>query len=162
MSILCVLFGHKSPSYAPGGWFSPGQKYGTLHVRGIDGIGRCHGEVKGTCARCGDSFLLALVHIPDVHKVTRKELSDEITRVRPFADAYHAILRHLEIKSDVIGYINQVTCTKNKLQDALEHLIAEGQRPHGTSPTMGPCECAHCEAYDRAVKLLKEIDKDER
>lgn len=65
MKILCRVVGHKPPVYAKSGWYSPGEEYGRLVGAIQDGIGRVHSEVHATCARCGESFKIARVHLPE-------------------------------------------------------------------------------------------------
>lgn len=64
MNILCKWFGHKPPVYGPKGWWSPGEEYGRLRNLITDGCGRVHAIVTGECARCGEKFDMARVHLP--------------------------------------------------------------------------------------------------
>ena len=64
MNWLCKLVGHKPPVYGEKGWWSPGEEYGRLFGGPVDGIGTQHGYVMGKCARCGEQFKLARVHLP--------------------------------------------------------------------------------------------------
>ncbi|GAA5785673.1 hypothetical protein [Chitiniphilus shinanonensis] len=66
MKLLCRLFGHQPPIYSPKGWWSPGEQYGRIVVGRTDGIGRIHAEVQCRCARCGEKFIAARVHLPKV------------------------------------------------------------------------------------------------
>lgn len=65
MKLLCTLFGHQPPIYAKKGWYSPGQEYGKVVKGCTDGIGQEHGHVEAACARCGDNFIIARIHIPE-------------------------------------------------------------------------------------------------
>ena len=63
MNLLCKMVGHQPPVYAPKGWYSPGEEYGRV-VRGVvDGIGREHAHVEAQCARCGEKFTVARIHL---------------------------------------------------------------------------------------------------
>jgi len=73
MSILCSILGHKPPVYAEKGWYSPGQEYGKLSHFEADGIKRVHAYVEGECARCGESFRMARVHLPSAERVGQFE-----------------------------------------------------------------------------------------
>lgn len=64
MNMLCTLFGHKPPVYAKKGWYSPGEEYGTIRLGVIDGLGTQHAMVEAECARCGQRFIVARVHLP--------------------------------------------------------------------------------------------------
>lgn len=63
-NIFCMVLGHKPPVYAKKGWYSPGEEYGKLTRFVTDGTGRVHAEVHGECARCGETFKVARVHLP--------------------------------------------------------------------------------------------------
>lgn len=83
MGLLCSIFGHKPPVYRQKGWWSPGEEYATVILRGVDGIGRQHAEVRGECARCGEQFLICRVHLPgtqqsDQHAPTRHKLDETL------------------------------------------------------------------------------------
>lgn len=59
----CELIGHVPPIYKRDkGW--GGTEYGKLVPGGVDGVGRLHGTVTGKCARCGEEFKMAMVHVP--------------------------------------------------------------------------------------------------
>lgn len=64
-NILCKIFGHKPPCYAKSGWYTPGQQYGRIRGRRVDGIGRIHVEIHGHCARCDEEFMVARIHLPE-------------------------------------------------------------------------------------------------
>ena len=64
MKLLCALFGHQPPVYAKKGWYSPGEEYGKVLRDGFDGIGREHALVQAECARCGENFIVARIHLP--------------------------------------------------------------------------------------------------
>lgn len=65
MALLCKVFGHQPPIYAPKGWFSPGEEYGRLHAMQVDGIGRVHAEVWFECPRCRQHYKAGRIHIPE-------------------------------------------------------------------------------------------------
>lgn len=69
MSLLCELFGHKTPTHhSP---YSPLGGGDYLEVKGrpkVDGIGRSHFTLLGTCSRCGETFKVGMVH---GHQITR-------------------------------------------------------------------------------------------
>ena len=67
-NLTCKLFGHQPPVYAEKGWFSPGEEYGKVIVGPTDGIGRVHARVEADCARCGERFLVARIHLPQEKK----------------------------------------------------------------------------------------------
>jgi hypothetical protein len=58
MSILCKLFGHKTPTagYSQYGRFTSS--------KAIDGIGREHAEVQYECLRCEEYISICMVHLP--------------------------------------------------------------------------------------------------
>lgn len=74
MKILCRMFGHKPPVYAPRGWWSPGEQYahfkyhenslGVVSIARADGTGRLHANVYSECPRCGEEFMLCRIHPP--------------------------------------------------------------------------------------------------
>lgn len=63
MKVLCKIFGHKPPIYKQKGWWSPGEEYGCLRFPYRDNVGRVHCHVFAECARCGDNFTVARVHV---------------------------------------------------------------------------------------------------
>ncbi len=67
MKLFCYLFGHQPPVYARKGWYSPGQEYGKVVKDAIDGIGRRHAKVEAECARCGENFIVARIHLPETN-----------------------------------------------------------------------------------------------
>jgi len=69
-AFLCTLFGHKPPVYAAKGWYSPGEQYGKVVLGALDGIGRQHACVEAECARCGDTFTVARIHVPKLKETT--------------------------------------------------------------------------------------------
>ena len=60
MSLVCKAFGHKPPIYKSG----LGSEYAKASEGYKDGIGRLHSEVRGECARCGNTFLICKIHLP--------------------------------------------------------------------------------------------------
>lgn len=66
MKLFCKIFNHKPPIFAHGNY---GSEYGKLEEFAIDGIGRHHGRVIIECARCGEKFEIAKVHIPITKEV---------------------------------------------------------------------------------------------
>lgn len=63
-NLTCKLFGHKPPVYGEKGWWSPGEEYGRVIVGPTDGTGRVHARVEAECARCGEKFIVARIHLP--------------------------------------------------------------------------------------------------
>lgn len=63
MAILCKIFGHKPPVYAP----NPGGEYMTMELRGIDGINRQHAILRGECPRCKTRYIVGSTHVPGKH-----------------------------------------------------------------------------------------------
>jgi hypothetical protein len=57
-NLLCLMFGHMRTS----GWYGDGL-YGEVAPRGTDGIGRLHGVITASCDRCGDTYVLARLHL---------------------------------------------------------------------------------------------------
>lgn len=62
--LVCKVVGHKPPTYAKKGWYSPGEEYAEVILGPIDGTGLRHATVYGTCARCESCFRLARIHLP--------------------------------------------------------------------------------------------------
>lgn len=73
MKILCHIVGHQPPVYAEKGWYSPGEEYGKLTNIVTDGIGRRHARVEAECARCGENFTVARVHLPTETKTNEQK-----------------------------------------------------------------------------------------
>jgi len=63
MAVMCTIFGHKPPVYKEKGWWSPGEEYGRLKHPQRDNLGVFHYQVVGECARCGQQFTVARVHV---------------------------------------------------------------------------------------------------
>jgi hypothetical protein len=62
MSLLCRMFGHRPPSETRGaGWSYMDIKLGT-----VDGIGRQHAFLYGTCPRCEQDYLVGRTHVPQL------------------------------------------------------------------------------------------------
>lgn len=59
MSLLCVLFGHKSreDDYSGG-------EYMRVRLGAIDGIERQHATLIATCPRCGTEYRAGQIHVP--------------------------------------------------------------------------------------------------
>lgn len=69
--LRCDLFGHLS---APSLYV----RLGSFHV--IDGIDREHRSLVTECVRCGETFQLGIMHLPERH--TEKALREENQRLR--------------------------------------------------------------------------------
>lgn len=59
MSILCILFGHKSRE----GDHSGGE-YMRVRIGPTDGIGRIHCSLEADCPRCGVKYIAGQIHLP--------------------------------------------------------------------------------------------------
>lgn len=68
-AVLCWLFYHRTH----GDRFS-GAEYMTITTRVVDGIGRVHAEIKAPCARCGKTFRVGQVHMPEGYNEARRLL----------------------------------------------------------------------------------------
>lgn len=71
MSILCGMFGHKTPeSYSEYSGMGGGDY---LSRRGWfeDGVGRIHVELYGKCPRCGNEYRVGRIHWPKLDKEAR-------------------------------------------------------------------------------------------
>lgn len=72
MSLLCEIFGHKTPqSYSKYSGMGGGQY---LRASGpkIDGVNRAHFRVYGKCPRCGQEYEVGMIH---GHQITDKMLN---------------------------------------------------------------------------------------
>ncbi len=63
MSLLCLLFGHKSREND----FSGGE-YMRIRNRLIDGIGREHATLHANCPRCGNQYRAGMIHLPTLQE----------------------------------------------------------------------------------------------
>lgn len=64
--LVCKIVGHQPPVYGRKGWWSPGEEYAKVRLDGRDGIGREHAEVVGECPRCGESYRVCRIHVPQI------------------------------------------------------------------------------------------------
>lgn len=60
MKILCKIFGHKLPE-----GYCGAPPYLRVKTVIIDGIGRKHAYMECACARCGEKYNVANVHLPE-------------------------------------------------------------------------------------------------
>lgn len=100
MKLFCRLFGHQPPVYAKKGWWSPGEEYGRLHGGPVDGIGSEHGHITAKCARCGEQFTVARVHLikREAEKALEKELEETMLEVESWKLAKQATEQMYEAK----------------------------------------------------------------
>lgn len=84
MKFLCAVFGHKPPVYKEKGWWSPGEEYGRLTEPHSDNVGRVHCCVIGECARCGEKFRVARVHLTTQAVAVQLKADERLEKKRSY------------------------------------------------------------------------------
>ena len=64
-SLLCAMFGHKPPCESK----NPGGDYAVVYGDYEDGVHRRHAEIYADCVRCGKTYRVCRIHIPDDPKI---------------------------------------------------------------------------------------------